>query len=129
MKTAQKNIGNIAVLFLAILLLQGCVVYHNTSVGMEEAVSAATRVKIKAADDKKVKLKKVVLEDGQYYGIKNNRGELVRIPLDEKRISSVHLKNKTLSTIINIGVPAVIIGLLFVPVSFLSVPLSVPYGI
>jgi uncharacterized protein YpmB len=110
MKTTLKNIGNIAVLFLAIILVQGCVVYHNTSVGMEEAVSAATRVKIKTVDDKKIKLKKVVLEEDRYYGIKNNRGELVRIPLDEKTISSVHLKNKTLSTIINIGVPAVAVG-------------------
>jgi uncharacterized protein YcfL len=127
MKTAQKNIGNIAILFLAILLLQGCVVYHNTSVGMEEAVSAATRVKIKTVDDKKIKLKKVVLEDGQYYGIKNNRGELVKIPLDEKTISTLHLKNKTMSTIINIGVPAaVIIGILFIPVNFVG-PIYLSY--
>jgi hypothetical protein len=110
MKTTQKNIGNLAFLFMAILLLQGCVVYHNTSVGLEEAVTAATKVKIKTVAEKKVKLKKVILEDGQYYGIKNNRGELVRIPLDEKTISSVHLKNKTLSTIINIGVPAAVVG-------------------
>jgi hypothetical protein len=110
MKIAKRIIGNKAFLFLAIILLQGCVVYHKASVGLEEAVSAATRVKIKTVDDKKVKLKKVVLEEGRYYGIKNNRGELVRIPLDEKTISTLHLKNKTLSTIINIGVPAAVVG-------------------
>ncbi|MGB5269462.1 MAG: hypothetical protein WBN52_03075 [Eudoraea sp.] len=49
-----------------------------------------------------------------FYGLKKTQGEYVRIPLDSNEISKIVLQNKTLSTILTISIPVVILTLIIV---------------
>ncbi|MFC2147948.1 hypothetical protein ACFLR9_05205 [Bacteroidota bacterium] len=114
MKTWKNKFAIIAYYFAITIFFQGCVVYHNTPVTLEQATKEITRAKVKTTKDETYRFKHIGFEDGMFYGLKKTQGEYVRIPLDSNEISKIVLQNKTLSTILTISIPVVILTLIIV---------------
>lgn len=110
MKTIKKQIKT-AALFLGVLIVfQGCSVYHKGKRTLEQAVQEQKKVKITALDKRTMYFKKTVYKDGKYYGVKKLKDSTKDVWLFENDIKRLKIKNKTLSTIISIGIPIVIVG-------------------
>ena len=113
-----KNYSKIAAFLCSILiLLQGCTVYKSTSISMEHAVQNETKVKVKTNSGEKYKFSRIGIKDGNYFGVTKSKGAMVKIPLDEKSINTVNEKDKTLSTVLSIGIPVIILGVIIVGVA------------
>ncbi len=59
--------------------------------------------------NEKLKFKRIGVEGGNYYGVKKVKGNMAKVPLDTNYIKNVKLKDKTLSTILSIGIPLTIL--------------------
>ncbi|GAB2768912.1 hypothetical protein GCM10010465_12790 [Actinomadura fibrosa] len=124
---------------MALFVLQACNVYHKSAVSVEEAVQAQERVKIVTTDNVFYEFKRLQRKDDQLLGVtkpgSDTAGKLkgyeqifdgknVMIPLDENRIESVYLRNKSKSNLLSYGIPAVLVGGALVIVAASSVPVS-----
>ena len=111
MKNLKNQFRLISLFFTILILLQSCRVYHRDSVSLQQAIKEEKRVKIKTVDNKILKFKRVIYEDGRYYGIKPSTFmyKIYKIPLDESYIRSIRMHNKTLSVIYGVGFTLVII--------------------
>lgn len=120
MKTLKKQLRPITWLLALVMLLQSCTVYKSTSITLDQAVQNESKVKVKTKSAENLKFKRIGVENGNYYGVKKSKGEMVRIPLNENFISSVKEKDKTLSTVLTVALPIAIIvgGLLIFQDSF-----------
>lgn len=113
MKTLKTSLKTIAHFFLAITLLQSCVVYQNTPVGLLQAEQSKKRVKLKTSTDQTYNFKQLVLEEKQFYGLKKEKGELVKIAITDSAAIEVFLRSKSKSTLATIGLILVpVIGLI-----------------
>jgi hypothetical protein len=110
MKTKQIEIKLIAYLLAFIMLLQGCTVYKSVPITIEQAVQKESKVKVKTVNNEKFKFSRIGFEDGTYYGVKKSQNVIIKTPLDPKNIDIIKEKDKTLSTVLSIGIPVIIIG-------------------
>ena len=110
MKTLKKQIRFIALIFSITMLFQSCKVYYKDSVTLEQAVNEHKRTKVETVTKQTYKFQAISFENDQYYGIKRVKGTNVKTLIDKSNISKVVLENKTMSTILSIGFPVVIIG-------------------
>ena len=110
MKTLKKQIRIIALSLALLVVFQSCKVYHSDSVTLEQASREFKRTKIETKNNKILKYRGVKFEDSQYYGLKKVKNGIVNVPIDENFIKSVRLENETMSTILTIALPVVIIG-------------------
>ena len=112
MKTIKKQFKSVALILSILILLQGCTVYKSVPVSLEHAAQNETKVKVTTKNNEKFKFKRIGVEDGNYYGVKKVKGNIVKVPLDANYVNNVKLKDKTLSTILTIALPiAIIVGL------------------
>ncbi len=115
MKTRQISIKTFAIFFFIITLLQSCVAYQNTPVSLVEAEQSKKRVKIKTNSNQTYRFEQIVLDQEQFYGLKKEKGEMVRIVISD--YNEVFLQSKSKSTWTSIAVialptiTAVIIGI------------------
>ena len=49
-------------------------------------------------------------QNGNYYGVKKIKGDLVKVPLDKTKLNKIKVKDDTKSTIMTIALPVVIIA-------------------
>ncbi len=109
MKTSIKQM--ITFFFSALILFHGCTVYKSANVTLEEASKTETKVKVETKDNRTMKFNRIGVENGRFYGVNKSKGEMIQTPLDKNNLISVMPKDETLSTILTIGLPVVIIGL------------------
>ncbi len=110
-----------AFLVSLLLVLQSCGVYYKTPVSLDEAVSNGDKVKILNTAGKQIKYKKVVQDEGQFYGLNKKGGEWVRVPILADDINTVRLKNKKASTwvtVLAVGVPITALVILVATADF-----------
>lgn len=106
-----KDYSKVVTLFFSILILiQGCTVYKPTT--MEQAVKNESKVKVRTKNGEKYKFSRIGNEDGNYYGVSKNKGETVKISLDEKSINTISEKDRTMSTILTVAIPVAVLVLL-----------------
>lgn len=110
MKTLKKQIRFIALSLALLLLFQSCKAYHSNSVTLEQASQEFKRTKIQTKNNEILKYRGVKFEDTKYFGIKKVNGNIVNVPIDENFIKTVRLENETMSTILTIALPVVILG-------------------
>ena len=117
MKNRKTN-HFILVLLAIIFLFQGCTVYYKTGITLDEAYQANDKVKVETKVGENLKFKYIDFEEGIYYGVKNKKGEITKLPLDSNYIDKVRLKNKSgstwatiVTTLAIIGIPVLILGL------------------
>ena len=104
-----------AALFLSILILfQGCGVYHKGTRTLDEAVIEQKKVRITTLDNRTMHFKRVVFKDGKYYGVKKTKNNSKDVLLVEKDIKSLKSQNESLSTVLTIGIPIVLLGIIIV---------------
>ncbi len=110
MKTLKKQFKSVALILSMLILLQGCTVYKSSSVSLEQAEQNQSKVKVITKNNKKLKFTRIGVEDGSYYGVKKSKTVLIKTPLDRDLIDTINEKNKTLSIVLSIVMPFVIIG-------------------
>src|SRR5262245_43484142 len=103
MKTLYTTVRKISLILSIFILFQSCHVYHQVPVSLDEAATANKRVKIINTNNKKYKFLKVEKSDSMYYGYTRNAGKLKKTPISKDEIKSVHLTNKTASTVLTVG--------------------------
>ena len=115
MKALKNRLKSITLFFIAIIMFQSCVGYQSTSISLEQAAKEQKRTKIRTSSNNKYYYEKIVLEEGQFYGIKKLNKNMVKIPLDTNEINDVYLQSKSKSswmTIVAIAIP--VIALVFI---------------
>ena len=113
MKTIKKHLKVFALFISVLILIQSCTIYKSTSVTLEEASKTNNKVKVEKRNGQKVKYSKiVVLNDGNFYGVKKEKYLFNNILLDQNDIDKIQLKDKTMSTILTVAIPVVIIGVI-----------------
>ena len=93
-----------------LILLQGCTVYKSTPITIEQVAIGEQKVKVITKHNTKLKFKKVVIENEKLYGVRKVDGIDVKLLLDRNSIDTIKAKDKTLSIILSIGIPVIIIG-------------------
>ena len=103
-------------------LMSGCSVYHPEAVSIDEGVDSKNRIKVTTIDNYVIELKELRREDGQLYGVTGRKSETAKLMFDrpqiregnnmkiafrDDEIKAIHLKNKKMSNIVNVGVPLV----------------------
>ena len=114
MKTIKIHLKVVAFYFSILILFQGCSVYKSVPVSIEQAVQNETKVKVRTKTGEKFKFSRIGIEDGNYYGVSKGKGSVVKNTLDEKSIKTINEKDKTLSTVLNIGIPVTILVVIIV---------------
>lgn len=99
----MKTIKLFSILLSLICLVESCTIYRSTPATIEKAVSDDTKVKIYTKNGSVYKLNKIVLKDGQYYGVKHINGQTITQPLDMNNIEIIKVKNKGTSTFLTIA--------------------------
>ena len=112
MKTTLHRLKWIALTLCALLVFQSCTVYKSSTISLSEAVEFNAKVKIKSTEGEKRVIQRIKFTDGKYLGEMTRKGQKVIVPLNEDDIESIRPKNKTLSTVINIGVPVLLVGVI-----------------
>mgnify|MGYP006998183276 CR=1 FL=1 len=104
--------------------LQSCNVYYANTATIDEAIHSSDKVKIKSPDHNIYKFEKITKVDQEIYVLakkkssttndlnnqviwKNSDSKNLSILLTDKNISTIHLKNKSASTIVSIVIPVV----------------------
>lgn len=118
----MKNSIFKAGIFIFIFGMYGCSVYHPEAVSIDDGLASQNRLKVETSNNLVIELKELRRENGQLFGItKRNsetaklmrdrpqipEGNYIKIPFQDEEIKVVHLKNKKMSNIVNIGVPLV----------------------
>ena len=104
MKTLKTSFNTITRFFLVLTLLQSCVAYQKTPVSLLQAEQSKKRVKMKNSADQTYKFKQIVLEEEQFYGLKKEKGELVKIAINDSAATEIFLHSKSKSNWATIGV-------------------------
>jgi hypothetical protein len=106
-------------LFLVfVVILQSCAVYQKNLVSIEEATATNHKVLIIKTDDTKLKLKKIELINGKYYGVvKDDNWKIIKIRLNESEIKTIRVLDKSTSTLLTIGAVVVPIIAIIIIVS------------
>jgi hypothetical protein len=98
----------VCVFIVFVLLLQSCAVYQKSPVSIAEATATNHKVLILKTDDTELKLKKIELINGMYYGLtKDDNLKLVKVRLNESEIKTIRVLDKSTSTLLTIGAVAV----------------------
>ncbi len=103
MKTIKKITNSILALFIVVIMLQSCTVYKRVNIRLDQAVQNENKVKVSTETNEKLKFKKVVLEKGDYYGIKIVKGKNERIPIDIEQIKGIKEKDNFTSVLGTVG--------------------------
>ena len=115
MKTLKSSLRSIAIFFISMGLLQSCVAYHNTPTNLQLAAQSKKRVKLKTSLNQTYNFEQIVLVEDQFYGLKKERGEMLRIAISENVDNKVFLQSKrksTWATIGIIGVPVIALAII-----------------
>lgn len=122
----MRNFTSIAGVFLlgcmTLTSLQSCSVYHNDTTSVEQAIESKDRVRVVTLDNVFYEFQRLEREDGQLYGYTGKRSDTarmladhkqiplnkrVKIALSDEEIQAIYLKNRSMSRLVNYGVPVV----------------------
>ncbi|UKM66253.1 hypothetical protein GSB9_02834 [Flavobacteriaceae bacterium GSB9] len=112
MKTINKQLNLISLIFSVTILFQSCTVYRSDQISLGQAVAKESKVRIESKNNNIDKFHRIILEDGHYYGIKRINGKILKFALNEDYTHTVKEKDKTTSTILTIALPVVAIATL-----------------
>jgi len=117
MKTLKTQLRPITLFLILLMLLQSCTVYKSATISLDQAVQNQSKVRVKTINNEKFKFKRIGVENGNYYGIKKTKGEMVKTPLNEEFIASVKEKDETASTLGTIMLGTVLGGCILLGIS------------
>ncbi|MGB7786481.1 MAG: hypothetical protein WBL27_10300 [Salinimicrobium sp.] len=122
----MKSITSVAGVFLlglmSIFSLNSCSVYHNDVASVDQAIDSGDRVRVVTLDNVYYEFQRLEREGGQLYGIAGKKSDTakmladhkqipqdksVKIALADEEIQAIYLKNRSMSRLVNYGVPVV----------------------
>ena len=126
MKILRKHLKLISLFLSFTFLLQSCKVYQSRTVSADEASQSNKRIKVNSIRNDTYKFEELRKEDDKLYGIVKKKsstakhlsfqsyeeidnGKYVKILLPDNIVKEIHLQNKTMSTVLNIAIPFLII--------------------
>jgi len=142
MKT-HNNLKWIAITLSALFLLQSCKVYHSKTATIDEVIESQKRVKVKSYNGEIYRFDKLHRENDQIFGIAKIKsqewlrkyakqfgqgevsGKEVKFSIPDNAFKEYYLQNKTLSTILSVAIPVVVvigIGVLVLHLTYVSNP-------
>ena len=133
MKTIKANFKLITKTLSILALLQSCTVYHSYTSSLDEAIVSENKVKIDLNQDDTYKFERLYRFENDIYGLVRLNSDtytrlssreskesefktLKYVQLYDNELDNLHLKNKTTSTLISVGVPVVVLSLLIIPI-------------
>ncbi|WP_242120917.1 hypothetical protein [Aestuariivivens sediminicola] len=108
----KRYLKTVACFMALLILIQGCSIYKQVSPPYEEAMKHNTKVRVEYPDQYPVKFNRIEIIDDDLYGVKNVKGKIEKILINEEKVEKIMVKDKTLSWIVSIGVSITIIGVL-----------------
>jgi len=118
-RTLKNQIKSISLFLAALIFFQSCATYKTPST-LEQAAQEQKEVKITLTSDETVKYKYIVYEDGQFYGVNDNPGEDVKLPISTEEVAEVWMKEKGLPTWAIVVISAIGGALLLIGIAFLA---------
>ena len=94
----------ISIILILAMLLESCAVYRSSPVSIQDAEKTHKRVLMIRNDGKKVRLKKIEFEDGNYYGIARVHGRKAKVLIDESQVKAYRPINPIVSTLGTVGI-------------------------
>lgn len=105
----------VCVFLVFVFLLQSCAVYQKNPVSIAEATATNHKVLINKTDDTKLKLKKIELINGMYYGVtKDDDKKIIKVRLNESEIKTIRVLDKPTSTLLTIGAVIIPVGIIII---------------
>jgi hypothetical protein len=115
----NQCVKQIAILLTVLISFQNCSIYRAKEATVDEATTFPGKVKIKTTSNENFKFDRLQKEDGKLYGIvkrtsktakemkdrvvpESSANKFVKINLPDNFIEEIHLKNRTLSTVLGI---------------------------
>lgn len=118
----MKNfIKYLAIIIAFSMLLSSCSVYYKKEVTFNEAYQSKAPVRLVTNQDKKVHLKKIILQDTTYYGVYYHDGKKITFPLSKENYTSVRLKDRATSTFITVAGSVVTAGIVAIVVVAITI--------
>ena len=118
----MKNcIKSLAIIIAFSITLSSCSVYYKKEISFNEAYLSEKPVKLVTHTNKKVLLKKIILKDTTYFGVYNSGGKKITFPLSNENYRSVRIKNRTASTLINVGGSVLTLGIFATIILIISI--------
>ncbi len=112
LESTKKQLRPIAWLMAIAMIIQSCTVYKSTPLNLEQAVQKESKVRITTNSNKTFVYKKIVIDEGKYYGVERIKGKKINIPINEDLVKSIQIRNESLSALLSVGIPiAVIVGI------------------
>lgn len=114
MKTIKTHLRVLVLFCSLIIFFQGCTVYKSIPVSIEQAVQNQSQVRVKTRSKKKMKFSRIIIVDGNHFGVKKTSSDIIYTPLDENTINTINEKDKTVSTIVSVAGPILFIFLVLI---------------
>ena len=107
----NSNVKILVLILTSVFLLQSCKIYRKKTATTDEALDFQKRVKVVTSTNKTYKFKKLIKEDGQFFGLTKRNSKIakelsdlvsqysykkgyVKISLSDDFIKEIHLLNK-----------------------------------
>ncbi len=87
-----------------LFFLQSCTEYQKKSVSIQDASVSKKPVLVIRKDDTRITLKKIVLQGSNYYGMLEEKGQIIKIPIVESDIKTIRMLDQTTSLWGTIGI-------------------------
>jgi len=111
MKTVTKQMKQIALLLVLIMIFQSCIVtYRTTSMPLSLVVKTQKKVRIEYDNSEIYRFEKIEVEGNNFYGVKEVKGEIVKTPIEVDRINNIKIHDKSKSNWISLGMTTLILG-------------------
>ena len=102
MRTLKVHLKVVALFFSVLILFQGCTVYKNQNISLDQAAATKDKVKIVTKNNQTVKYLNIIKINQEYFGFKKVNGDLSKIPIQKEDIEMVRIKDKPMSAVVGI---------------------------
>jgi len=109
MKTIKQQFKSVALVLSLLILLQGCTAYKSANVTLKSASESESKVLVQTKGGQNLRFKKVIDDNGIFYGIKKRKGKIDEILLNKEFIERIRLKDEVLSTVLTVAFPVGIV--------------------
>jgi hypothetical protein len=102
MRTLKVHLKVVALFFSVLILFQGCTVYKNQNISLDQAAATNDKVKIVTKNNQTIKYLNITKINQEYFGFKKVNGDLSKIPIQKEDIEMVRIKDKPMSAVVGI---------------------------
>ena len=95
---------SVSLCLFVLLFLQSCTEYQKKSISIQDASASKKPVLLIRKDDTRHTFQKIGRQGSNYYGMLNENGEILKIPIEESDIKTIRMLDQTTSLWGTIGI-------------------------